>query len=46
MNAIKQITDILAAMGTKPETITNANGETLIKVNAPTIGKKEDGKNA
>ena len=38
MNAIKQITDILTAMGAKPETIKRPNGETVIKVNAPTIG--------
>lgn len=38
MNAINQITGILAAMGTKPETITRPDGETIIKVNAPTIG--------
>ena len=45
MNAIKQITDILTAMGAKPETITRPDGETIIKVNAPTIdGAKEDPK--
>lgn len=42
MNAINQITGILQAMGARPETIANANGETVIKVNAPTI-KKEEG---
>lgn len=44
MNAINQITSILQAMGARPETITNANGETVIKVNAPTIKKEEDAK--
>ena len=43
MNAIKAITDILSAMGATPETITRPNGETIIKVNAPTI-KEEDAK--
>ena len=42
MNAINQITSILAAMGARPETITNADGETLIKVNAPQIKKEEE----
>jgi hypothetical protein len=37
MNAINQITGILKAMGANPETITKSNGETIIKVNAPTI---------
>lgn len=37
MDAINQITSILKAMGATPETITNAAGETLIKVNAPEI---------
>ena len=37
MNAINQITNILTAMGAKPETIKRPNGETVIKVNAPTI---------
>ena len=44
MNAIKQITGILSAMGARPETITRPNGETVIKVNAPTIKRQEDGK--
>ena len=39
MQAIKQITDILSAMGAKPETITNSAGETIIKVNAPIINE-------
>jgi hypothetical protein len=43
MNAVNQITSILKAMGATPETITNAAGETLIKVNAPAI-KEEDEK--
>ena len=38
MNAIKQITDVLSAMGAKPETITRPDGETVIKINAPAIG--------
>ena len=42
MTAIKAITDVLAAMGARPETITTAAGETLIKVNAPQIKKEED----
>lgn len=46
MNAIKAITDVLTAMGAQPETIKRPNGETVIKINAPTIGKEEDGKNA
>lgn len=37
MSATNQITNILQAMGANPETITNAAGETLIKVNAPEI---------
>lgn len=37
MDAIKQITDILSACGCKPAAITNADGETIIKVNAPTV---------
>jgi hypothetical protein len=32
-------------MGARPETITNANGETVVKVNAPEIRKQEDNKN-
>lgn len=40
MHAINQITSILTAMGAKPETITRPDGETIIKVNAPTIGGK------
>ena len=46
MNAIKQITDVLSAMGAKPETITRPDGETVIKINAPQIKKEEDAKNA
>ena len=42
MQAIKQITAILSAMGAQPETITRPNGETVIKVNAPQIKKQED----
>jgi hypothetical protein len=37
MNAINQITGILKAMGANPEMITKSNGETIIKVNAPTV---------
>ena len=42
MNALNQITDILRAMGAKPAAIVNADGETVIKVNAPQIKKEED----
>ena len=42
MDALNQISDILRAMGARPETITTAAGETLIKVNAPQIKKEED----
>ena len=42
MTAQKAITDILTAMGARPETITTAAGETVIKVNAPQIKKEED----
>lgn len=43
MNAIKAITDVLTAMGAKPETITRPDGQTIIKVNAPAInGAKEE----
>lgn len=42
MNALNQIMDTLRAMGANPETITNADGETVIKVNAPEIKKEED----
>ena len=38
MNAIQAITDVLSAMGAKPETIKRRDGETVIKINAPTIG--------
>ena len=34
---IKQITDILSACGCKPAAQVNANGDIIIKVNAPTI---------
>lgn len=44
MDAIKAITDILSAMGARPETIKRADGETVIKVNAPQIKKEEDAK--
>lgn len=37
MNVIKQVTDTLTAMGTKPITNTDSNGNTVIKVNAPTV---------
>ena len=42
MNAINQITSILQAMGAKPETVTNGNGETVIKINAPIINKEDN----
>ena len=42
MQAINQITDILRPWRANPETITHPNGETVIKVNAPEIGKQED----
>lgn len=42
MNALNQISEILRAMGARPETITTAAGETVIKVNAPQIKKEED----
>ena len=45
VNAINQITDILTAMGAKPETIVNSTGETIIKVNAPIINNERIGKN-
>jgi hypothetical protein len=35
--SIKAITDILTACGCKPATGTDKNGNTVIKVNAPTI---------
>ena len=38
MTAIKAITDILSAMGAQPGTIKRPNGETVIKINAPTAG--------
>ena len=44
MNATQNIIDILTACGCKPAAIVNGNGETLIKVNAPTVGAKEDTK--
>ena len=44
MNALNQITNILKAMGANPETITNATGETVVKVNAPRLDKKGDDK--
>jgi hypothetical protein len=37
MNATNQIMSILQEMGAKPETIPGAAGETLIRVNAPTV---------
>ena len=37
MKATNQIMSILQAMGAKPETIPGAAGETLIRVNAPTV---------
>lgn len=40
MHAIKQICDTLRAMGARPETTTDANGDAVIKVNAPTIEKE------
>lgn len=36
MNTIKLITDTLSAMGAKPTTGTDNNGNIIIKVNAPT----------
>ncbi len=45
MQAIKQITEILTAMGAKPETIVNRTGETVIKVNAPIINNERIGNN-
>ena len=42
MNALNQITDILRAMGARPETITNAAGDTVVKINAPEIKPQED----
>lgn len=41
MDAIKQITSILTACGCAP-LVENKNGETVIKVNAPTAEKSED----
>lgn len=43
MDAIKQITSILTACGCAP-TVEKRNGETVIKVNAPTAEKSEDTK--
>jgi hypothetical protein len=42
--ATKQIIDILSACGCKPAATVKANGETIIKVNAPIINdnKRED----
>ena len=45
MQALNQITDILRAMGANPETITNAAGDTVVKINAPEIRKQEENKN-
>lgn len=37
MKATAQIISILSAMGAAPTTATDPNGNTLIKVNAPTV---------
>lgn len=44
MNATKQITSILSAMGAKPIATTNGN-TTVIKVNAPILNDKRKIKN-
>ena len=41
MNATTEIINILSAMGAAPVASTNATGETIIKVNAPIIGKED-----
>lgn len=41
MNAIQNIMDILTACGCKPAATVNGSGETIIKVNAPTISKED-----
>lgn len=37
MQAIKAIMENLRAMGANPETVQNADGEKMIKVNAPIL---------
>ena len=44
MKASNQIISILSAMGAKPSAETDKNGNTIIKVNAPKIERKEDKK--
>lgn len=47
MNALQEITNILKAMGANPEQVTRPDGETVIKVNAPTLtgGNNEKAEN-
>lgn len=40
MQAIRAITETLQAIGARPETITRPDGETVVKVNAPTVDGK------
>lgn len=42
MNAIDLIIGNLKAMGAAPTTTTDPNGDTLIKVNAPTVPTHEE----
>lgn len=42
MKASNQIISILSAMGANPSAETDRNGNTIIKVNAPTVPKKDE----
>lgn len=44
MNVTTLIIENLRAMGAKPETIVNGTGETVIKVNAPTVAGENNEK--
>ena len=43
MDALKEISDILAACGCAPAIINTVNGA-AVKINAPNVNKKEDTK--
>ena len=45
MNGAKQIMSILSAMGATPSAETDKNGNTLIKVNAPTVTTQKEKEN-
>lgn len=45
VKAIKEITEILTAIGAKPERITRPDGSTEIKINAPKINGENGGTN-